>query len=53
MNPPVWQVPTTLIGDMYRMILGDKTFYQVLTGNFGFARAFRDTYSMYKRDVLQ
>lgn len=52
MNPPLWQVPTTLISDTSKWLFGDKTFYQIFTGNFGFARAFRDTYSMYKRDVI-
>lgn len=48
-NPPLYKVPTKLIGDAAKFVMGDKTFQQVITGNFAIARAFRDTAKLYEQ----
>ena len=47
-NPPIYKVPTKLIGDAGKFVFGDKTFTQLITGNFAIARAYKDTAKMYE-----
>ena len=50
-NPPIYQVPVKLLQDTWRWRLGfgEKSFGQVVTGNFAIARAYRDTYNAYRK----
>lgn len=47
-NPPLYKVPTKLMGDAAQFVLGDKSFRQLVTGNFAIARAYRDTSKIYE-----
>ena len=47
MNPPVFQIPMKLITDSGKFLFGEKTFGQVITGNFAIGRAYKDTYNAY------
>lgn len=47
-NPPMYKVPTKLIGDGLKFVLGKKSFNQLITGNFAIARAYKDTAKIYE-----
>ena len=47
-NPPIYKVPTKLLGDAAKFVMGDKSFNQIITGNFAIARAFKDTVTLYE-----
>ena len=47
-NPPIYKVPTKLIGDAAKFVMGDKSFQSVITGNFAIMRSFRDTAKLYE-----
>lgn len=44
MNPPYYSAPIKLLKDTYSTIFGEKQFALLMSDNFGFARAFADTY---------
>lgn len=46
-DPPMYKVPTKLMGDAANFVLGNKSFQQLITGNFAVARAYRDTSKLY------
>ena len=46
-DPPMYKVPTKLMGDAANFVLGKKSFQQLITGNFAVARAYRDTSKLY------
>ena len=48
-NPPMYKVPTKLLGDAAKFVMGDKSFQSVITGNFAIARSFRDTATLYEK----
>lgn len=48
-NPPMYKVPTKLMGDGLKFVLGDKSFIQLVTGNFAIARAYKDTAKIYEQ----
>ena len=45
MNPPIYQLPMQLIQDSWKFVLGDKTFGQLISGNFAIGRSYKDTYN--------
>lgn len=47
-DPPMYKVPTKLMGDGLKFVLGKKSFNQLVTGNFAIARAYKDTSRIYE-----
>lgn len=47
-DPPIYKVPTKLILDTGKFVFGDKSFQQLITGNFAIARAYKDTAKLYE-----
>ena len=50
-NPPIYKVPTKLLGDSAKFVMGDKSFQSVITGNFAIMRAFKDTATIYEKSA--
>lgn len=50
MNPPIYQLPIRLIQDSFEFLLGDKTFGQLITGNFAIGRSYKDTYNAWLKN---
>lgn len=48
-DPPMYKVPTKLMGDAAKVVLGDKSFRQLVTGNFAIARAYKNTAQLYEK----
>ena len=49
-NPPIYQVPIKIITDSAKFVFGEKTFWQLTSGNISAFRAYKDTYNAYIKD---
>ena len=52
-NPPTWQVPIKVTTDLGKVVMGDKTFGEFMTGNVPLFRAIQGTYKEVLRTERQ
>ena len=52
-DPPIYNVPTKFISDAWKTAFGDKTAGQFISGNFAFARIYKQLANVEAKKSLQ